>query len=61
VRSVLLAPNAFVVEVIPARILAELLDDARKGIRLRFPILNTLWGALFTEAWIQQQKSSAMP
>jgi asparagine synthase (glutamine-hydrolysing) len=57
--ATLLNRNGFVSEVIPRRVLKELLADAREGKRLRFPILNTLWGALFTEAWIREQKSGS--
>ena len=57
VRGILLNRKSFVLEIIPARILEELLSDAREGRRLRFPILNMLWGALFTESWIQQHRA----
>jgi asparagine synthetase B (glutamine-hydrolysing) len=53
VRATLLSPKAYVPEIIPSRILEELLNDARQGKRLRFPILNMLWGAIFTESWLK--------
>ncbi len=57
VRGILLSPGACVTEIVPARVLAELLDDARAGRRLRFPILNFLWGAIFSESWIRERQS----
>jgi asparagine synthase (glutamine-hydrolysing) len=57
VRGILLSSKAHMPEVIPRKILAELLTDARQGKRLRSPILNMLWGAIFTESWIQSQRS----
>jgi len=56
VRGTLLGSKAYVREVIPARILDELLTDARQGRKLRFPILNMLWGAIFTESWLKSQR-----
>jgi asparagine synthase (glutamine-hydrolysing) len=53
VRARLLSPKALMSEIIPSKILEELLNDARQGKRLRFPILNMLWGAIFTESWIE--------
>jgi hypothetical protein len=44
-------------ELLPARILEDLLEDARKGKELRHSILNMLWGAFFTESWIRAQKN----
>ena len=61
VRQVLLKKNGFVSEIIPASVLDELLTDARNGMRLRSPILNLLWGALFTESWIQEYRESCAP
>ena len=61
VRQVLLRNNGFVSEIIPASVLDELLTDARNGKRLRFPILNFLWGALFTESWIQEYNRACIP
>jgi len=56
VWGILSSPNACVTEVVPARILEELLMDARQGKRLRSPILAMLWGAIFTESWIETHK-----
>ncbi len=53
-RQVLLRSNGFVSEIIPRPVLDKLLTDAGNGKRLRSPVLNLLWGALFTESWIQQ-------
>jgi asparagine synthase (glutamine-hydrolysing) len=61
VRGILLSSKAYIPEVIPSRILEELLTDARQGRRLRFPILNMLWGAIFTESWIQSLRSARPP
>ncbi len=57
VRSVLLGRGACVSEIIPTRLLQELLDDTRAGKRLRSPILNTLWGAYFAESWTRERRS----
>ncbi len=54
VRDTLLASDANLRRLVPPRILAELLDDALSGKKLRFPILNFLWAALFTEMWIRK-------
>jgi asparagine synthase (glutamine-hydrolysing) len=56
VRDILLASNGTIGRIVAPRILAELLDDALRGKNLRFPVLNFLWGALFTEMWIQKYK-----
>lgn len=56
VRDVLLASKGTIRRMIAPRILEELLDDALLGNSLRFPVLNFLWGALFTEMWIQKYK-----
>jgi asparagine synthase (glutamine-hydrolysing) len=58
VRGILLSRNTVVSELLPAGLMEELLIDARAGVRLRSPILNLLWGALFTESWIQEHKPS---
>lgn len=60
VRGILLSRNAYVSEIVPARILEELLTDTRAGKRLRSPILNMLWGAFFAESWIREQKSASV-
>jgi len=54
VRDVLLQRDAVVTQVVPARIVEELLSDALQGRKLRHSILNFLWGALFTEMWIRE-------
>jgi len=61
VREILLAGNGVVTEVIPARVLEELLNDALDGRRLRFPVLNMLWGAVFTESWIRRYRNDRPP
>lgn len=53
-RDMVLRRNGYVSEIIPARLLEELFTDALNNHRLRTPLLNTLWGAIFTEAWIQE-------
>jgi asparagine synthase (glutamine-hydrolysing) len=53
VREMLTNSQSLAAEIIPARILDGLLDDARHGKRLRYPILNMLWGAYFSESWIK--------
>ncbi len=57
VRATLSGSNAIVTEIIPTRVLDELLTDARNGKRLRHSILNMLWGAFFAESWISAQKT----
>ncbi len=52
VREVLLDRNAAVTEIVPREVLEDLLSDALHGRKLRHPILNFLWGALFTEMWL---------
>jgi asparagine synthetase B (glutamine-hydrolysing) len=54
VRDILLAPDGTIGRIVPPRIIDELLDDALLGKGLRFPVLNFLWGALFTEMWIRK-------
>ena len=58
VRDILLVQNGFITEIVPVRILDELLSDALNGKKLRFPILNFLWAALFAEMWIQEYKQN---
>jgi asparagine synthase (glutamine-hydrolysing) len=55
-RDILLNREGFVTRIVPARVFEELLLDASKGRKLRFPVLELLWGAAFTEAWIQKHK-----
>ena len=56
VHDILLAADGTIQRLVPPRIIGELLDDALRGENLRFPVLNFLWGALFTEMWIQRYK-----
>ncbi|MBN2319113.1 MAG: hypothetical protein JXR49_08545 [Acidobacteria bacterium] len=56
VRNIFTQTNAAVTNIVPVKIINELLDDALSGINLRFPVLNFLWAALFTEMWIQKYK-----
>ncbi len=56
VCDILKSRNAYIPQVIPLQVLEELLTDARNGKRLRFPVLNMLWGAIFAEAWIQRNQ-----
>jgi len=58
VREVLLSSHGTVNRIVPARIITGLLDDALKGQRLRYPVLNFLWGALFTEMWLQRYRNT---
>jgi asparagine synthase (glutamine-hydrolysing) len=54
VREILLDRDAAVAEVAPPRVLERLLADALGGRALRHPILNFLWGALFTTLWVRE-------
>jgi asparagine synthetase B (glutamine-hydrolysing) len=54
VHDILLASDGTIKRIVAPQIIDELLDDALQGKRLRFPVLNFLWGALFTEMWIQK-------
>ena len=56
VRDILLASDGTIRRIVPPQIITELLDDALQGKSLRFSVLNFLWGALFTEMWIQKHK-----
>ena len=55
-REILFTQGSYVGEIVPSQILDELLSDALNGRRLRFPVLNFLWSAIFTEMWIQRYK-----
>lgn len=55
-RDTLLASSGTIQRIVPPRLLDELLTDALEGQLLRFPVLNFLWGALFTEMWIQKYR-----
>lgn len=60
VRETLLSPNGIVNRLVPSNIISELLADALQGQRLRYPVLNFLWAALFTELWISHHKITRM-
>jgi asparagine synthase (glutamine-hydrolysing) len=57
-RDLTARSNGFVSQIIPIRVLDELFADALNSKRLRFPLLNTLWGAIFTESWIHKYSKS---
>ena len=54
VHDVLLSQASHITRIVPSRIIEDLLGDALSGKNLRHAILNFLWGALFTEMWIQK-------
>lgn len=54
VQDILVDNNGYVSRIVPLRVLKELLSDAFNGKNLRSPVLNFLWGALFTEMWIRK-------
>jgi asparagine synthase (glutamine-hydrolysing) len=56
-REILLSSKGAVGHIIPSRIIDELLQDALQGRSQRHAILSFLWGALFTEMWIQKYKA----
>ena len=58
IRDILLADNGYVTALVPIRIFDELLSDALNGKKLRFSVLNFLWGAIFTEMWIQKYRKN---
>jgi asparagine synthase (glutamine-hydrolysing) len=58
VREILLSSDGIIGRIVPPRIIAELLDDALRGKNLRYPVLNFLWGALFTEMWAKHYQNS---
>jgi asparagine synthase (glutamine-hydrolysing) len=53
-REALLSQNGTITRIVPAKVIDSLLADALAGRKLRHPILNFLWGALFTELWIKE-------
>ena len=57
-RDILLAQKGYVADIVPPAILDELLSDALNGKKLRFPVLNFLWAAVFTEMWIQKYRQN---
>lgn len=56
-RDILLSSKGAIGHIIPSRVIAELLQDALLGRNQRHAILNFLWGALFTEMWIQRYEA----
>ena len=56
IRDILFDPKGFVTDLVPRRILEELLQDALNGRKLRHSILNFLWGAAYTEMWVHKHK-----
>jgi len=56
-RDVLLARDATVTEIVPPETIDGLLSDALAGRKLRHPVLNFLWGVLFTEMWLREHGS----
>jgi asparagine synthase (glutamine-hydrolysing) len=54
-RETLLSRNGVITGLVPAKVIDTLLSDALARRRLRHPILNFLWGALFTELWLKEQ------
>jgi len=54
IRDIVLTGKSHVTEIVPARLLEELLNDALNNEKLRFSVLNFLWGAIFTEMWVQK-------
>jgi len=55
-RDILLNSNGYITEMVPYQIIDQLLSDALDEKKLRHSILNFLWGAIFTERWIQKIK-----
>jgi asparagine synthase (glutamine-hydrolysing) len=58
VRDILLNSNGYILEIVPYPIIDQLLSDALDEKKLRHSILNFLWGAIFTEMWIQKIKGA---
>ena len=56
VRDILTSGKGYVTQIAPAKIFDELLSDALKGRELRHSILNFLWGAVFTEIWLEKYR-----
>ena len=56
VRDVLLSSGTTVGRIVPKRVFEALLHEALLGKSLRHPVLNFLWGALFTEMWIRKHE-----
>jgi asparagine synthase (glutamine-hydrolysing) len=57
VREILSSSTTAIGNVVPPGTIAELLDDALQGRKQRHALLNFLWGALFTEMWVQRYKN----
>ena len=57
VQDTLLSTNGNMSRIVPKKIFNELLNDALKGKNLRHSILNFLWGAFFTEKWIENYRN----
>jgi hypothetical protein len=56
-REILLSSKGAIEHIIPTGVIAQLLQDALLGRNQRHAILNFLWGALFTEMWIQRYQA----
>ncbi|UCE04784.1 MAG: hypothetical protein JSW07_14310 [bacterium] len=56
VRDIVFASHSSVGKIVPTPIIRALLDDALLGRNLRFPVLNFLWAAIFSEMWIQKYR-----
>ena len=56
-REILLSSKGAIGDIIPSTVIAQLLQDALQGRNQRHAIMNFLWGALFTEMWIQRYQS----
>ncbi|NLD35607.1 MAG: hypothetical protein GX654_01935 [Desulfatiglans sp.] len=56
-HDILTAHDSHVKEIVSAETLTQLLLDAKNMKKLRYPVLNFLWGAIFTEAWIRYYKN----
>ncbi|MBU0986653.1 MAG: asparagine synthase [Proteobacteria bacterium] len=56
VRDMVFAAHSSVGQIVPIPIIRALLDDALLGQNLRFPVLNFLWAAIFSEMWIQKYR-----
>jgi len=48
VRNIILERIGYILEIVPRKIIEEMLSDTLNGKRLRDAILNFLWGAIFT-------------
>ena len=57
VRDILISGKGYVAQIVPPKILEELLSDALEGRELRHSVLNFLWGVVFTEIWLHRYKN----